>query len=63
MIIWFFKDEDEDNFGNFVVFMDICLMVLLMGYVINDLDCNDENLNINLVVDEICDGIDNNCDG
>lgn len=63
VITRFFKDEDEDNFGNPAVFMDTCLMAPPMGYVTNDLDCNDENPNINPAADEICDGIDNNCDG
>ncbi|MBK9639426.1 MAG: putative metal-binding motif-containing protein [Bacteroidetes bacterium] len=34
-----------------------------MGYVANDLDCNDGNAAINPSANEVCDGIDNDCDG
>ncbi len=41
--------------------MEAC--VLPEGYVNNNLDCNDENFNVNPIVDEVCDnGVDDDCD-
>lgn len=33
------------------------------AYVANDLDCNDSDAGVNPGIEEICDNIDNNCDG
>ncbi|NRB53502.1 MAG: T9SS type A sorting domain-containing protein [Saprospiraceae bacterium] len=63
VITRFFKDHDEDNFGDAAAFMDTCLMAPPMGYVTNDLDCDDSNPAVNPAAEEICDGLDNNCDG
>jgi subtilisin-like proprotein convertase family protein len=57
-----YLDEDNDTYGdvNFPrVFCDVCGM----GYVDNSDDCDDSNGAINPAAIEICDGIDNNCDG
>ena len=43
--------------------MSSCEVIPPMGYVANDLDCNDDNNSINPDAIEICDGIDNNCNG
>lgn len=63
LITRFFKDEDEDNFGAPDLFKDTCLMAPPMGYVTNDLDCDDQDATIHPRATEVCDGIDNNCDG
>jgi len=34
-----------------------------VGYVLDDTDCDDEDMAVNSSAIEICDGIDNNCDG
>jgi hypothetical protein len=54
------RDKDDDLFGNANIW--IYSDELVNGYVTNPFDCNDNNPNINPFSDEICDGIDNNCD-
>lgn len=39
----FYVDVDEDGFGDVVVFELVC--IVLMGYVINDVDCDDIDVN------------------
>lgn len=63
VITRFFRDQDEDNFGDPAIFMDTCLMAPPVGYVTNDLDCYDDSDALNPAAVEICDGIDNNCNG
>ena len=57
----FYADADQDGFG------DPADMVLLCGAeagrVGNDQDCNDANPEQHPGATEVCDGIDNNCDG
>lgn len=59
----FFRDQDLDNFGDPTVFMDTCLMAPPVGYVTNNLDCDDDNDQLHPAAIEVCDGLDNNCDG
>ena len=64
----FFVDNDEDQF-----IIDGAASILdtasfLPGYVLQSLikpgnDCDDTNAGINPDADEVCDGVDNNCDG
>jgi len=57
----YYQDADGDEFGDpNVVFIDFDLPD---GFVCNRNDCNDNDPNINPAVDEVCDGVDNNCDG
>lgn len=56
-----FPDTDGDNFGDPSNPTDVCRGE--DGYVRNDDDCDDSNENINPDATEICDGLDNNCDG
>lgn len=56
-----YADLDGDTFGSGLVSLS-CL--LPPGRVLNDLDCDDDNLAVNPNALEICDsGIDNDCDG
>jgi hypothetical protein len=55
-----YRDKDDDGFGNPDFWMEDD--VLIPGHVVNAFDCNDENPKINPVADELCDGLDNNCD-
>jgi len=58
----YYKDFDEDGFGDSESSEDACTQPA--GSVTNDTDCDDEDDAINPDAEEICeDGIDNNCDG
>ena len=57
----FYKDIDEDGFGTVTITEERCLPS--EGFVDNNTDCDDENVNIFPNGNEICDGIDNDCDG
>ncbi|MBC8047954.1 MAG: hypothetical protein H7Y00_14245, partial [Fimbriimonadaceae bacterium] len=58
----FYADVDVDGFGDasFYVYAD----TIPYGYDNDSLDCNDTDISINpLAIDNVCDGIDKNCDG
>ena len=57
----FFIDEDADGFGNANNTLIAC--ALRDGLTNLDGDCDDTNVQINPLATEICDEIDNNCDG
>jgi iduronate 2-sulfatase len=57
----FYKDADTDGYGNFGD--SIHAYAQQKGYVSNYSDCNDNNANIHPEAKEICDGIDNDCNG
>jgi len=59
----YYLDLDSDGYGNAFVFADTCISVPPIGYVDNFIDCDDSNDKINPLGSEICDGIDNNCNG
>ena len=58
---FYYADKDEDGFGDkwYVVYADI----VPEGFVSNKDDCNNGDPAINPDAIEVCDGIDNNCDG
>ena len=56
-----FADNDSDGFGNPDDMMEACLQP--EGYIANNEDCDDQNELAYLDAEEICDGVDNNCDG
>ena len=58
----YFVDLDEDTYGDITNSFISC-ETSFSGYVLNSLDCDDLNASINPSAMEICDGIDNNCNG
>ena len=63
IITTYFVDADGDGFGNAALHMDTCLTAAPIGYSDNGFDCDDNNPDINPNAVEICDDIDNNCNG
>jgi len=56
----YYADADNDGFGDPDVAMDAC--EALAGYVPNPDDCNDADSTIHPDAEELCDGLDNDCD-
>jgi hypothetical protein len=56
----FYEDADLDGFGDTNLPVEGC--ELIAGLSLNPGDCDDDNPTINPQADELCDGIDNNCD-
>ncbi len=57
----YYQDLDADNFGNVAVSVSACSPPA--GYVLNSTDCNDNNAAINPNAVEVCNLIDDNCNG
>ncbi len=57
----FYFDADGDGFGTTNETVEECNPP--DGYVANADDCDDRNPEVNPRAEEVCDGIDNNCDG
>ncbi len=57
----FYFDNDGDSFGDFDFEITACYPPV--DYVPNNLDCNDDNSLINPLILEICNIIDDDCDG
>lgn len=55
-----FRDQDGDGYG---ASMSVCLCEPGIGWANNALDCNDLSATVRPGVEEICDGVDNDCDG
>ena len=62
-IFTYYIDNDNDGYGDEMISMDTCQNFAPAGFVDNALDCDDNDENIHPDADEICDGIDNNCNG
>ncbi|MBK9016532.1 MAG: hypothetical protein IPM82_22020 [Saprospiraceae bacterium] len=59
----YFLDGDGDGFGDAASFISSCETTPPNNYVTNDGDCDDNNAAISPADVEICDDIDNDCDG
>ncbi len=57
----YYEDLDGDGYGNNMVTLTACSPPT--GFVLDNTDCDDSVATINPGAIEICDGIDNNCDG
>nr|WP_128796777.1 MopE-related protein [Corallococcus coralloides] len=57
----FYRDQDGDGHGSPTDFLNAC--ALPDGYVSTALDCDDTNAALKPGATEVCDGLDNNCDG
>jgi len=57
----YYADTDNDGYGDANNSIESCVQPA--GYVINSGDCDDDNASINPGATEICDGIDNDCNG
>lgn len=60
--VTYFADADGDGYGNSEISTEACDGAP-EGYVADNTDCNDTNAAINPGADEICNGIDDNCNG
>lgn len=60
--IQYYVDADRDGYGSSTTAM-LCSATAPAGYSTNRNDCNDLNAAIHPGATEICDGIDNNCNG
>jgi hypothetical protein len=56
-----YRDADGDGYGNAAITQPACAQPA--GYVANDTDCNDADAAIHPGAAEVCDGIDQNCNG
>ena len=61
-IYTFFADADGDGFGNMDVVINSC-MEIIAGYVLNSTDCDDANNSIYPGAEELCNYLDDDCDG
>ncbi len=57
----YYADSDGDGFGDMNISMSACIAP--SGYVADDTDCDDANANVYPGAVEICNGIDDDCDG
>ena len=58
--LWY-EDLDGDGFGNPLIFVNSCTQP--PGFVADGTDCDDANTNVHPNAQEICNGIDDDCDG
>jgi hypothetical protein len=57
----YYADMDGDTYGDTT--MSVLSCTVPSGYVLNSSDCDDANSAVNPAAIEICNGIDDNCDG
>jgi hypothetical protein len=62
-IYTYYRDLDGDGFGGNSISLDTCMDSPPPGFVDNNMDCNDSDTMINPNQSEICNDIDNNCNG
>ncbi len=60
-VVTFYRDADGDGYGTTEDTTDSCAQP--DGYILQAGDCDDTNPDINPGATEVCDGVDNDCDG
>ena len=63
LLIAAYPDDDDDGYGDDSGETEACADDLPRGYVVVGDDCDDSDDTINPDAADVCDGIDNNCDG
>jgi hypothetical protein len=58
-----YRDADGDGYGIAGVPVSSCDGSLPAGYVANGTDCNDANPNVHPGISDVCNGLDDDCDG
>ena len=56
-----YADDDGDGYGDAALSLSACDAP--SGYVADDTDCDDADATVNPGAEEVCDTVDNNCDG
>jgi hypothetical protein len=59
----YYLDSDRDGYGDPGNATEVEYAEPPVGYVDNDADCDDANAAVNPEVEEVCDEVDNNCNG
>jgi len=59
--IRYYRDADVDTFGNIAVFQDVCSAPA--GYILDNTDCDDTRATVHPGGVEVCNGLDDDCDG
>ena len=57
----FYRDADSDGYGNQILTTQACTQPA--GYLANNTDCNDASLSVHPGAPEVCNGVDDNCNG
>ena len=60
-LVEYYADTDDDKYGDAGDSVMACTQPT--GYELNSLDCNDADAAINPEASEVCDAVDNDCDG
>jgi hypothetical protein len=60
--VTYYQDADNDSYGNIANSQVSCFGAPL-GYVVDNTDCNDNNAGVNPAATEVCNSIDDDCDG
>jgi hypothetical protein len=58
-----YRDADADGYGNPAITLPSCDGSIPAGYVTNNTDCDDTNPSIHPGATEVCNGLDDDCDG